>query len=304
MVCFRADLANNGSREDLDPYVPADHRPQGSNTSSFGALAHLLKASLGSGILAMPLAFRNAGILVGSVGTVVVGLVCAHALHILVKTSQELCVEARRPCVGYADTCDLVFQYGPKSIRKFAPIAREVADWALAVTHLGACCVYIVVVAESFKQVSDSYGGPDWPVTVYCALTLMPLVPLTQITKLKYLVPFSAFANVVWLVSIGISVYYCLTDVPSLNERDLATSLSGIPLFVSTCLFAMEGVGVVMPVENEMERPQQFLGCPGVLNIAMSAVVVLYGFIGFFGYLKYGDEVRGSLTLNLPQDQV
>lgn len=66
----------------------------------------------------------------------------------------------------------------------------------------------------------------------------------------------------------------------------------------------MEGVGVVMPVENEMVKPQQFLGCPGVLNIAMSSVVVLYGFVGFFGYLKYGDNVRGSLTLNLPQEEM
>lgn len=300
----KTELAYNGSREDLEPYVPSKNRPQGSNTSSFGALAHLLKASLGSGVLAMPLAFRNAGLAVGTIGTIIVGFICAHALHILVKTSQQLCVEAKRPALGYAETCDMVFQYGPKSIRKFAPIAREVADWALAITHLGACCVYVVVVAESFKQVSNVYGGPDWPVEIFCALTLVPLVPLCQITKLKYLVPFSAIANFVWLGSICISMYYCLTNVPQLSERDLYTSVSGLPLFISTSLFAMEGVGVVMPVENEMIKPQQFLGCPGVLNIAMTVVVTLYGFVGFSGYLKYGDEARGSLTLNLPQEEI
>lgn len=66
----------------------------------------------------------------------------------------------------------------------------------------------------------------------------------------------------------------------------------------------MEGIGVVMPVENEMTKPQQFLGCPGVLNIAMTAVVALYTFVGFSGYLNFGEEVRGSLTLNLPQDEM
>lgn len=66
----------------------------------------------------------------------------------------------------------------------------------------------------------------------------------------------------------------------------------------------MEGIGVVMPVENEMKKPQHFLGCPGVLNIAMTAVALLYGFVGFCGYLQFGDEVRGSLTLNLPKDEV
>lgn len=300
----KIELAYNGSREDLEPYVPSEHRPIASNTSSFGALAHLLKASLGSGVLAMPLAFKNAGLLIGSFGTLLIGLICCHVIHVLVKTSQELCVELKRPALGYADTCDLVFQHGPKPVRRFAPFVRELADWALALTHAGACCVYVVVIAESFRQVSVVYGGPTWSVTIYCALTLVVLVPLTQITKLKYLVPFSALANVVWLVSICISVYYCLKDKLDISERNLTTSITGIPTFISTSLFAMEGIGVVMPVENEMKKPQHFLGCPGVLNIAMTAIALLYAFIGFCGYLKFGDEVRGSLTLNLPQDEI
>lgn len=57
----------------------------------------------------------------------------------------------------------------------------------------------------------------------------------------------------------------------------------------------------VMPLENNMKTPQHFLGCPGVLNIGMFLVVSLYTGFGFFGYLKFGDEVQGSITLNLPK---
>lgn len=63
----------------------------------------------------------------------------------------------------------------------------------------------------------------------------------------------------------------------------------------------MEGIGVVMPVENDMKKPQHFLGCPGVLNTAMITVILLYGVIGFFGFLRYGDAVQGSVTMNLPE---
>jgi solute carrier family 36 (proton-coupled amino acid transporter) len=63
----------------------------------------------------------------------------------------------------------------------------------------------------------------------------------------------------------------------------------------------MEGIGVVMPVENQMKKPEQFLGCPGVLNSAMGTVIVLYTVIGFFGYVRFGDDVLGSVTLNLPE---
>lgn len=64
----------------------------------------------------------------------------------------------------------------------------------------------------------------------------------------------------------------------------------------------MEGIGVVMPVENSMKKPQHFLGCPGVLNTAMFVVLVLYGVIGFFGYVQYGEYVGGSVTFNLPEN--
>lgn len=50
-----------------------------------GSLAHLLKSSLGTGILAMPLAFKNSGLLVGALGTLIVGFICTHCVHILVS---------------------------------------------------------------------------------------------------------------------------------------------------------------------------------------------------------------------------
>lgn len=70
------------------PYSPFDNRdPNGA--SAGGALAHLLKSSLGTGILAMPMAFHNAGLVFGGVMTLVVGFLCTHCVHILVSTSSH-----------------------------------------------------------------------------------------------------------------------------------------------------------------------------------------------------------------------
>lgn len=101
------------------------------------------------------------------------------------------------------------------------------------------------------------------------------------------------------IISFAITLYYMFDGIPSPKERNYFTSFSQLPMFFSTVIFAMEGIGVVMPVENNMEKPQYFLGCPGVLNSAMSIVVVLYATIGFFGYLKYGEYTEASVTLNL-----
>lgn len=59
-----------------------------------------------------------------------------------------------------------------------------------------------------------------------------------------------------------------------------------------------------MPLENEMKTPKAFGGTFGVLNQAMAMIIVLYVGMGFFGYLKYGDAAQGSITLNLPEDDM
>lgn len=51
-----------------------------------GALIHLLKSSLGTGILAIPRAFKSAGLMVGLFGTIIIGILCTHTIHILVST--------------------------------------------------------------------------------------------------------------------------------------------------------------------------------------------------------------------------
>lgn len=88
-----------------------------------------------------------------------------------------------------------------------------------------------------------------------------------------------------------------------LNQIIKLNGENKIDKLFSTTVFAMEGIGAVMPIENSMLRPQHFLGCPGVLNTAMTTVVSLYGVIGFLGYVRYGDEAAGSITLNLPEDK-
>ena len=56
-----------------------------------------------------------------------------------------------------------------------------------------------------------------------------------------------------------------------------------------------------MPLENNMKTPTHFLGICGVLNQGMSGVTLIYIFLGFFGYYKFGEDCKyGSITLNLP----
>lgn len=165
---------------------------------------------------------------------------------------------------------------------------------------IGCCCVYIVFVATNIKQLVDFYFELDMDVRLVMLGLLLPLLLLNLIRKLKYLAPFSMIANFLMAAGIGVTMYYILHDLPPTSARPAVVEVKHWPMFFGTVIFALEGIGVVMSLENNMKTPQHFIGCPGVLNTGMAFVVALYATVGFLGYLQYGNETKGSITLNLP----
>ena len=69
----------------------------------------LLKGSLGSGILSMPMAFANAGLNFGLFETFAIGLICTYSVHILVKSAHELYRRTRVPSLGFAEVAETAF---------------------------------------------------------------------------------------------------------------------------------------------------------------------------------------------------
>lgn len=53
-----------------------------------------------------------------------------------------------------------------------------------------------------------------------------------------------------------------------------------------------------------MKNPKAFVTNCGVLNTSMIFIVILYVGMGLFGYLAYGENVQGSITLNLPNHEI
>ena len=82
--------------------------------------------------------------------------------------------------------------------------------------------------------------------------------------------------------------------------------MSSLLCKMSSLLYShwLQGIGVVLPLENQMRTPSDMRGWNGVLNTSMILVSCLYIAVGFFGYLKYGEQVAGSITLNLPVDEL
>ncbi|KAF4529003.1 hypothetical protein B566_EDAN017432 [Ephemera danica] len=204
---------------------------------------------------------------------------------------------------GFAETIEKCFAAGPQFARSHSVLARKIVNCFLCVTQLGFCCVFFVFIANNIKQVMDEYI-PPMDVRVYMVFALPPILFSSWIRNLKFLAPLSAIANVLMVTGLTITLYFCSINLPSISERQAFGSWAGLPLFFGTAIFCFEGIGLVMPLQNEMKRPKKFATPFGVLNIGMTLVTTLFVVIGFLGYLQYGEQVQGSVTLNLPATSI
>lgn len=251
----------------------------------------------------MPLAFANGGLWFGLISTFLVGAICTYCVHILVKCSHILSRRAQVPSLGFADVAETAFLAGPQALHKWSRLARFIINAFLVIDLIGCCCVYNVFVATNVQQVvKHYYPDIDFGLRYYIFALLVPLILINLIRNLKHLAPFSVIANCLMAYGMIVTMYYIFKDNTWHSDLPAIADWERLPMFFGTVIFALEGIGVVMSLENNMKNPSHFIGCPGVLNFGMGFVVSLYAIVGFLGYLKYGKETAGSITLNLPNE--
>uniref|UniRef100_A0A1B0DLT3 Amino acid transporter transmembrane domain-containing protein n=1 Tax=Phlebotomus papatasi TaxID=29031 RepID=A0A1B0DLT3_PHLPP len=265
-------------------------------------IVHVFKGNIGPGLFAMGDAMKNAGLILGPVLTVIIGIVCVHCQHLLLQCSKRMRNKANMQTYpDFARTVELCFENGPPRLRQWSKTMRIIVNVFLCVTQLGFCCVYFVFVSTNLQQIWNQYGisiNDYLNLVIICA----PILLTSLITNLKYLAPCSVVASACMLIGTGITLYFSVGDLPSPSERNFVASWETLPLFFGTTLFAFEGISLVLPLQNAMKVPRNFHRPAGVLNVGMCFVTFLFTGLGCLGYLKYGDKVEGSLTLNLPED--
>jgi Transmembrane amino acid transporter protein len=100
-------------------------------------LTHLLKASLGTGILAMPVAFSYAGLVGGIISTILTAVVCTHCAYILVKCAHTLYRRTHKTAMGFSEVAEVAFTNGPAWGKPFAGIAKYSILYCLFLTYFG-----------------------------------------------------------------------------------------------------------------------------------------------------------------------
>ncbi|CAH0402192.1 unnamed protein product [Chilo suppressalis] len=269
-------------------------------TSYVDTMLHIFKGNIGSGLLAMGDAFKNGGLVFATISTVIMGIICVHAQHILLNCAEDMRGRVKDgKAIGFAQTVRMVFEQGGPRLKARARLMGILVDTFLCVTQLGFCCVYIVFIANNVKLICDHYNVRI-DLSIHMIFVVVPVLLACMVRNLKFLTPFSTIANLLMAVGVGVVVYEACQDLPPVSSRDYVGTWKTLPLYFGTAVYAFEGIGLVLPLKNEMRNPEQFQKPLGVLNVSMVIVGSIFIVVGFLGYLQWGKAVQGSLTLNLP----
>ncbi|KRZ91209.1 Threonine--tRNA ligase, cytoplasmic, partial [Trichinella sp. T8] len=207
------------------------------------ALTNLIKSTVGTGVLAVPEAFSNAGLwfgLIFLIFTVIINLCC---LRILVRTSQMMCLRSGKAAVDYGTLAELSVFHGPKPLRRFKRHAKFLVNISLAFSQLGMCSVYFVFIAEHIKQTVEVQN--TFSLATYMAFLLPLFLALCSIRHLKYLAIPSTLANLVYCVAFVITFQYIFQELPSWRRLPSIQSLDRLPLAFGSLMFAFSAAGTV-----------------------------------------------------------
>lgn len=124
----------------------------------------------------------------------------------------------------------LLLDLSNKSYRKLAVTELTKKSYASLLTRS------LITKNLIFQIVDHFYAENGLNTTYYCLMFLAPILVFTQIKNLKYIAPFSGFANVLLVLTFMICLYYIGAEFPSFDSRPMSVPIGRLPLFIGLVL--------------------------------------------------------------------
>lgn len=248
----------------------------------------LLKAFVGTGIMFLPKAFRNGGILFSSITLVMVSLITSVCFHLLLK--------ARQRCGGGG--------YGELAEAIVGKRFRSLVLASIGLSQIGFVCAGLIFTAEnlySFLQAVLVRRSLPLGINELIALQLIALIPLALIRNISKLGPAALLADVFIMIGLVYIWYYDINSLAhyGMNESVRLFNPSSFTLTIGSAIFTFEGIGLILPIQSSMRKPEKF---EGLLYLIMFIITCIFTSIGALCYATFGEFTRIQIISNFPQD--
>ncbi|ORX53056.1 hypothetical protein DM01DRAFT_1288183 [Hesseltinella vesiculosa] len=256
-------------------------------TASVGkALFMFLKAFIGSGVLFLPKAYQNGGIALANVLMVIFAVTCLVSFLCLVKAQLIL---------GGS--------YGDIGQKLYGPVVRYSVLFFIVISQIGFVCSYFIFVSGNFKIVSDVLSNCRNWITQnnFVWFPLIILIPLSLIRHLARLSYCAIAADVFILFGLIVIIYFTSWQLHNVGVGPNIIAVNNVDfgMTISTAAFSFEGIGLLIPIVESMEKPEKF---PFVVTLGLIVITLVYVLIGTLSYLAYGDTIQAAVLYNFTPD--
>lgn len=250
-------------------------------TSNLKTYFLVFKALVGSGILFLPKAFANGGMLFSIIALNVFGLVTFICYILLVNLKNYF---------KLASFGELGFQTYGNGLKILILIS-------ILISQIGFVSTYILFTTTNL---SNLFNWDQLKIVIVQCFLLIPLVLIRKIGKLSFI---SLVSSVCILVGLVIIFYYTIYDlaVDGIGEGIIQFNPNSWSMLVGVAVTSFEGIGLILPIEAAMDDPKQF---PRILAISMLMITALFTTVGVLGYLTFGENVETIILLNLPYSNI
>lgn len=251
-----------------------------------GAALLLLKSFVGTGVLFLPRAFLNGGMVFSNIVLLAVAAVSYYCFVLLVQT--RLVVE---------------HSFGDMGFHVYGRWMRNLINFSLVISQIGFSSAYIVFVSENLKAfilaVSNCRTSID--IKYLILMQMVIFLPLSLYRNINHIQKLALTADIFILLGLVYLYYFDiltivgqggLSDVVAFNRNDWT-------LFIGTAIFTFEGIGLIIPIQTGMKQPKKF---PGVLAGVMVIITIIFVSMGALSYAAFGSKTKTVVILNMPQD--
>lgn len=263
-------------------------------------LLNFFKGIIGPGCLALPLSLKNAGLWTGVVLIFFYGFLNKYCMIQLVNSSQYLSRKKGDKCLDYGsvayEACDNSFEF----LKKYKKFSKFVVNFVIIALQIGVCGVYYVFVSVHAQKLIEQYFAPGLSKQEYMLIVLIPFILINFLRTLKLIAIISIIGNVMMVSSLVFIFQFLIREHHIISELPSITDFNGVMAATGSILYSFEAQAMVLPMENKLKHPEDMVKPFGVLNIGMIVGTFVFASCGFLGYITYGDDVEGSITLNLP----
>ncbi|KAF2221807.1 transmembrane amino acid transporter protein-domain-containing protein [Elsinoe ampelina] len=250
-----------------------------------GAALLLLKSFVGTGVLFLPRAFLNGGMLFSTLVLLFISGLSFWCFILLVKT--RLKVHA---------------SFGDMGGRIYGPYFKNLINFSLVLSQIGFASAYIVFVSENLQAFILAVSNCKTYIDIKYMILMQMIVflPLSLYRNINNIQKLALIADLFIALGLIYLYYYGIRTISEQGVADIVPfNAKSWTLFIGTAIFTFEGIGLIIPIQSGMAEPARF---PKVLGNVMIAITVVFVSMGALAYAAFGSKTKTVIILNLPQD--